>query len=222
MSPAADRALRIVAVTTPYVWDVVESARRAGLDVECVDNYGGADDRLPGLRALDDVADRDSAWTLGLSSAIHRGRAAHAVADAGFGPPVSLLDPTAIVGSTVDVAHGAYLNAGVVVGAHARLGCHAHVNRSASVGHDCDLGFASSIGPGAVLTGHVQVGPAAFVGAGAVVLPGVRVGAGAVVGAGSVVTRDVPDGVVAAGSPARPLRDQEAEVRTSCPHCSRA
>jgi sugar O-acyltransferase (sialic acid O-acetyltransferase NeuD family) len=222
MPSAARPAVRIVAVATPYVWDVVESARRAGLEVECVDNHGGADERLPGLRALDDVTDRERPWTLGLSSAIHRGRAAYALADAGFGPPVSLLDPTSIVGSTAEVGHGAYVNAGAVVGAHARLGCHAHVNRSASVGHDCDLGFASSIGPGAVLAGHVQVGPAAFVGAGAVVLPGVRVGVGAVVGAGSVVTRDVPDGVVVAGSPARTLRDQDEEVRTSCPRCSRA
>jgi len=214
--------LRVVAVATPYAWEVVESARRAGLQVECVDNHGGADANLPGLRALDEVADLESPWTLGLSSAIHRGRAAHALASAGFGPPVSLLDPTSIVGSTAELGHGVYVNAGTVIGAHVRLGCHAHVNRSASIGHDCDLGFASSIGPGAVLTGHVQVGPSAFVGAGAVVLPGVRVGAGAVVGAGSVVTRDVPESVVCAGSPARPLRDQDEEVRTACPHCSTA
>jgi sugar O-acyltransferase (sialic acid O-acetyltransferase NeuD family) len=220
MPPVADGSLRVVAVATPYAWDVVESARRAGLEVECIDNHGGADDRLPGLRALRDVPDRDVPWTLGLSSAIHRGRAAHALARDDFGPPVALADPTSIVGSTVTVGHGAYLNAGTVVGAHARLGCHAHVNRSASIGHDCDLGFASSIGPGAVLAGHVQVGPSAFVGAGAVVLPGVRIGTGAIVGAGSVVTRDVPDAVVYAGSPARHLKDQEEEVQTSCPHCS--
>lgn len=220
MSTVPGGALRIVAVATPYAWEVVESAHRQGLRVECVDNHGQADPRLPGLRPLGEDVDRDGAWTLGLSSAVHRGHAAHALARDGFGPPVSLLDPTAVVGSTVTVGHGAYLNAGSVVGSHARLGCHAHVNRSASVGHDCDLGFAASLGPGVVLTGHVRVGTSAFVGAGAVVLPGVTVGAGAVIGAGSVVTRDVPDGMVYAGSPARALRDHDEEVRTSCPHCS--
>ncbi len=39
-----------------------------------------------------------------------------------------------------------------------------------------------------------------------IVLPGVRIGAGTVVGAGSVVSRDLPPGVLAVGSPARPVR----------------
>ena len=43
----------------------------------------------------------------------------------------------------------------------------------------------------------------ASIGSGAVILCGVNMGEGALVGAGAVVTRDVPPGVVVAGSPAR-------------------
>ena len=46
-----------------------------------------------------------------------------------------------------------------------------------------------------------------WIGANAIILPGVRVGRNAVVGAGSVVTRSVAAGVVAAGNPARVIRD---------------
>jgi acetyltransferase-like isoleucine patch superfamily enzyme len=46
----------------------------------------------------------------------------------------------------------------------------------------------------------------AWLGAGAIVTDGVRVGRNAVVGAGAVVTRDVPDGCVAVGVPARVVR----------------
>jgi acetyltransferase-like isoleucine patch superfamily enzyme len=46
----------------------------------------------------------------------------------------------------------------------------------------------------------------AWVGAGTIILPGVTVGKNAVVGAGSVVTRDVPANTLAAGNPARILR----------------
>lgn len=43
----------------------------------------------------------------------------------------------------------------------------------------------------------------ASIGAGAVLLPGLRVGKGAMVAAGSVVTKDVPDGSLVMGNPAR-------------------
>ena len=44
---------------------------------------------------------------------------------------------------------------------------------------------------------------AARVGGGSVLLPGVTIGVNALVGAGSVVTKDVPDGAIVAGNPAR-------------------
>jgi UDP-2-acetamido-3-amino-2,3-dideoxy-glucuronate N-acetyltransferase len=41
-----------------------------------------------------------------------------------------------------------------------------------------------------------------------VILPGVRVGANAIIGAGAVVNHDVPDYAIAAGVPARVMRDR--------------
>jgi len=53
----------------------------------------------------------------------------------------------------------------------------------------------------------VAIGSDVWVGGGAIILPGVRIGSRAVIGAGSVVTRDVPEGVFAAGNPCRVIRD---------------
>ena len=53
----------------------------------------------------------------------------------------------------------------------------------------------------------VEIGSDVWVGGGAIILPGVRIGSRAVVGAGSVVTRDVPEGVFAAGNPCRVVRE---------------
>ena len=43
----------------------------------------------------------------------------------------------------------------------------------------------------------------ASLGAGCIVLPGVTVGKDALVGAGSVVTKDVPEGAIVVGNPAK-------------------
>jgi maltose O-acetyltransferase len=53
----------------------------------------------------------------------------------------------------------------------------------------------------------VEIASDVWVGGGAIILPGVRIGRRAVIGAGSVVTRDIPEGVFAAGNPCRVIRE---------------
>lgn len=52
----------------------------------------------------------------------------------------------------------------------------------------------------------ITVGSDVWIGGGVKVMPGVTIGSNVVIGGGSVVTRDIPDGVVAAGNPCRVLR----------------
>lgn len=53
----------------------------------------------------------------------------------------------------------------------------------------------------------VEVGSDVWMGGGVILCPGVKVGARSVIGAGSVVTRDIPEGVFAAGNPCRIIRE---------------
>ena len=53
----------------------------------------------------------------------------------------------------------------------------------------------------------IEIGSDVWVGGGALILPGVRIGSRSVIGAGSVVTREIPDGVFAAGNPCRVIRE---------------
>ena len=52
----------------------------------------------------------------------------------------------------------------------------------------------------------VTIGDDVWVGGGAIICPGVHIGSGSVIGAGSVVTRNLPEGVFAAGNPCRVIR----------------
>ena len=50
---------------------------------------------------------------------------------------------------------------------------------------------------------------AASIGSGSTILCGINIGRGAVIGAGSVVTKNVPDGQIWVGNPAKPLKEQD-------------
>ena len=52
----------------------------------------------------------------------------------------------------------------------------------------------------------IEIGSDVWIGGAAVILPGVTIGSRSIIGAGSVVSRDVPDGVFAAGNPCRVIR----------------
>jgi maltose O-acetyltransferase len=52
----------------------------------------------------------------------------------------------------------------------------------------------------------ITIGDDCWVGGGAIILAGVTIGNGSIIGAGSVVTKDIPEGVVAAGNPCRIIK----------------
>ena len=60
--------------------------------------------------------------------------------------------------------------------------------------------------------GQVMIGNRVFVGAESVILPGVTIGDDVIIGANSTVTHDIPDGMVAVGSPAKIICSTEEYI----------
>ena len=117
---------------------------------------------------------------------------------------------------------------GAVIGADCNLSAHTLVEGGAVLGDRVTLKSGVYIWEGVTLEDDVFCGPnatftndrsprskqpfnlertvvkrGASIGAGAVVLPGLTIGERAMIGAGAVVTRDVPDGAIVVGNPAR-------------------
>jgi len=115
----------------------------------------------------------------------------------------TVVHPRAWVDPTARLGPGAVVFAGAMVQPAAEIGAHAIVNTGASIDHDCRVGAYAHVGPGCRLCGCVRVGEGALIGVGSVVTPGVTIGAWSVVGAGAAVVRDLADGVIAVGVPAR-------------------
>lgn len=71
---------------------------------------------------------------------------------------------------------------------------------------------------GVELARPIKIGANAWIGAGAILCPGVEIGHDTTVGAGSVVTRNLPAGVIAAGTPCRVLRSARPETESEFEH----
>ena len=116
---------------------------------------------------------------------------------------LTVIHPSSVVHASVLLGPGTVICAGAVIQPDARIGSHTIINTSASVDHDSIVGDHVHVAPGARLAGQVRVDAGTLIGIGACVTPGIRIGAHSIVGAGSAVVNDLPDHIIAYGTPAR-------------------
>jgi acetyltransferase-like isoleucine patch superfamily enzyme len=110
------------------------------------------------------------------------------------------------------------------------IGCNAvlssssgiYIGRSVMIAGNCYIGGGRyrhdrldvpMMEQGLISKGPVSIGDDVWLGAGVIVLDGVSIGKGCILGAGSVVTRNIPPHTVAAGIPARVIRERKAVAR---------
>ena len=120
---------------------------------------------------------------------------------------INLIHSTSSISSTAKLGKGLMINNNTSISAHTIIGDFVSVNRNASVGHHSVIGNFVNINPGAIIAGHTTIGEGSKIGMGAMIVNGVSVGKNSVIGAGSVVTKNIPDNVVAYGSPCKIIRD---------------
>jgi carbonic anhydrase/acetyltransferase-like protein (isoleucine patch superfamily) len=114
-------------------------------------------------------------------------------------PVVTIGDETSIVGScTITAVQRVVIEPRVLMARNVYISDHTHMHGSREIPIK-DQGV-SNVAP-------VRICEGAWIGQNVVICPGVTVGRNAVVGANSVVREDVPDYCVAAGSPAKVIRN---------------
>ena len=118
----------------------------------------------------------------------------------------TLIHPTAVIGSQVEIGKGSVVMPLAVINANSKIGKHCIINTAAVIEHDNCFGDYSHISPNATLCGTVSVGSNCHVGAGATVINNTNVCDNCVIGAGAVVIKDIEISGTYIGVPARVIK----------------
>lgn len=108
------------------------------------------------------------------------------------------------------IGSGTLLHSNSYVSVNAQIGKCCMINKYVLVGHDCVIGDYSVLSPRVTLGGNVTIGEKSYVGTGAIIRNGITIGKNVIIGMGAVVVKDIEDGVVVVGNPAKFIRKNES------------
>lgn len=122
---------------------------------------------------------------------------------------INAIHPDAVIGKNVTIGNGTVVVAGAIINANARIGKHCIINTNSSIGHDVIIGDYSTAAPSSTIGGNAVIGSNTTISMGANVIQKIEIGNNTLIGAGSTVITNIPDGVLAYGTPAKIIRERK-------------
>jgi len=116
---------------------------------------------------------------------------------------VSLIHPSAVIGTDVEIGIGSVVMAGVIINSSSRIAKGCIINTSSSLDHDNMIEDYVHISPGVNMAGTVKVGNGSWIGIGSVISNNVNICSSCKVGAGAVVVKDITEPGTYVGVPVR-------------------
>jgi len=120
---------------------------------------------------------------------------------------INVIHPLAMIDKDVKLGKGVIIEMGSAVHTKAVIGENVFIGGGAVIGHHNQIGDNVVIGGGCAFGGSVSIGSFTTVGVGVSIKPGIKIESNCIIGVGAAVVKNLPAGVIAAGVPAKILKN---------------
>lgn len=124
----------------------------------------------------------------------------------------TLIHPDVHIPSSSRIAQGTIIASGTYISTDVEICENVLINVHSIVGHNVTLRKHSVLSPNVSIGGNCFIGENSYIAMSVPVKEHITVGNNTIVGMGSVVLRDIPEGVVAMGNPARAMAKNDGTV----------
>ena len=121
----------------------------------------------------------------------------------------TLIHPEVYIPKSTKIARGTIINKFVSITCDIVIGENTYIHPMACIGHHAINGNHTIISSFVAVSGDCNIGNCAFLAINVIMKQGTTIGSNSIVGLASVVHRNIEEGVIAMGNPARPMKKNE-------------
>lgn len=125
--------------------------------------------------------------------------------------PETLIHPSVYIPDTAMIGKGVTICANSFVSCNTEIFDNVCLQPFCLIGHDSKIENSCVVSAFSVVCGHCVIGESTFIGVHSSIKENCTVGAKSIIGMGAMVFKDIPDGVIAMGNPARVLKNNTDE-----------
>lgn len=123
----------------------------------------------------------------------------------------TLIHPGVYIDETTTISEGVVIAEGVTVTDNVEIGANTYIQPHVVIGHDIKIGQHAVIGSNCQIGGGDYIGDRVFMGFLSGTTDHISIGNDSVISAGAIVFRELPEGVIAVGNPARIMKKNETK-----------
>ena len=124
----------------------------------------------------------------------------------------TLIHPGVYIDETTAIGEGVVVAEGVTITANVEIGDNAYIQPHAVIGHDIKIGRHTMIGSNCQIGGGDRIGERVFMGFLSGTTDHISIGSDSIISAGAIVFRELTEGVIAVGNPARIVKKNEKKT----------